>query len=94
VLEHVADRDAFLAMLEKYLSPGGRMIITTPHPVSGPVHGAGSRMGLFSREAGEEHESLIGAGEMKRLARRAGFALAVRRRFLLGMNQLFVLARA
>lgn len=94
VLEHVADRAEFLATLGTFLAPRGRIVITTPHPVSDSVHRAGSRLGLFSREAGEEHGSLISGVEMGRLARGAGFTLALRRRFLLGMNQLFILEKA
>lgn len=94
VLEHVDDRAGFLRALGGMLSENGRIVLTTPGPAAGPVHSAGSALGLFSREASEEHGSLIGGRAMKLIAREAGFRITLKRRFLLGMNQLFVLEKA
>ncbi len=94
VLEHIDDRTAFLRGLGALLAGAGKIVLTTPGPLAGPVHAAGSRMGLFSREAAEEHGKLVGFAEMERLARAAGFHVTLKKRFLLGMNQLFVLEKA
>ncbi|HPA73765.1 MAG TPA: class I SAM-dependent methyltransferase [Spirochaetota bacterium] len=94
VLEHINDRIEFLRGLGALLAEKGKIVLTTPGPLAGPVHAAGSRMGLFSREAAEEHGTLVGFSEMERLARAAGFRITLKKRFLLGMNQLFVLEKA
>jgi len=94
VIEHIEDRAGFLRDLVRFLAPGGRVVLTTPHPLAGPIHGAGAKAGLFSREAGEEHGSLVGKKGMMRLAAEAGFIVTARRRFLLGLNQLFILEQS
>ena len=94
VLEHLPDRVEFLRLLGSLLSESGRLVLTTPHPLSNGIHFIGSRLGIFSREASEEHGSLVGSGEMAGLAWAAGLAVIVSKRFLLGMNQLFVLERS
>ena len=94
VLEHVPDRVKFLRMLGGFLAESGKIVLTTPHPLSGGVHSAGSRLGLFSREAFEEHGSLVDGGEMALLASAAGMVITHSRRFLIGMNQLFLLERS
>ncbi|MGE4296690.1 MAG: class I SAM-dependent methyltransferase [Desulfovibrionaceae bacterium] len=93
VIEHIPDPAAFLRRLTGLLAPGGRMVLTTPHPAFEIIHTIGGRLGLFSREAGEDHETLINATAMAALARDAGLTLATARRFLFGVNQLFVLER-
>ncbi len=91
VIEHIEDRPGLLRNLGRMLAPGGRIVITTPRPLAGPIHLAGAKLGLFSLEAGEEHGHLIGKREMARLAAEAGFTVKLYRSFLLGLNQLFIL---
>ncbi len=91
VIEHLADPEAWLRQLRSCLAPGGRIVLTTPHPALRRAHEFGAWLGLFSRDAAEEHNVLIGRRLMRRLASAAGFEIAELRRFLLGCNQLFIL---
>jgi len=93
VIEHAPDPKGFLMELAERLGKGGRIVLTTPHPMSDIIHRAGSRMRLFSREADDEHESLIDGKRMANAAAEAEMKITVRKRFLFGINQLFVLER-
>jgi 2-polyprenyl-6-hydroxyphenyl methylase/3-demethylubiquinone-9 3-methyltransferase len=93
VLEHVADPAAILARVSSLLSPGGRLIVTTPHPAGRWALEAGAAAGLLSAHAHDEHEALLGRPELEEAGRSAGVSLTVYRRFLLGMNQLAVFSR-
>ncbi|MFH1091929.1 MAG: methyltransferase type 11, partial [Pseudomonadota bacterium] len=75
------------------LSPGGRIIITTPHPFGGFVLDLGARLRLFSRQAQDEHERLYDREAIEKLAGGTNLVLEIYKRFLFGFNQLFILAR-
>ncbi len=91
VIEHVPEPGPWLARLAAHLNPGGRIVLTTPHPAWRRVHDLGAAAGLFSREAAEEHQTLLDQPTVGGLAVRAGLEMVHSRRFLLGANQLFVL---
>ena len=91
VIEHIADPAEWLTWLRSHLAPTGQVLLTTPHPLGRRVHDLGGRIGVFSREAAEEHHDFLDRGRMAAVAGRAGFRLARSRPFLLGANQLFVL---
>ncbi len=93
VLEHVADPAAILARLSTLLSPGGRLIVTTPHPAGRWALEAGAALGLLSPHARDEHETLLDRAALEEAGRYAGVTLVLYRRFLLGLNQIAVLAR-
>lgn len=92
VIEHVADPLVFLENLVRNLKhdPAARIVITTPHPSAGWVHGLGATIGLFSKHANEEHEELLDQSKLFDLGQRAGLVLLNYQRFLLGVNQLAV----
>ncbi len=94
VIEHVPDPGPWLARLAACLNPGGQFVLTTPHPAWRRVHDLGAAVGLFSREAAEEHQALLDQPILGELAVRAGLEMIQSRRFLLGANQLFVLRPA
>lgn len=93
VLEHVSDPASFLRTLGGYLAPDGRLVLTTPHPSMEWAHTAGAKVGLFSHDAHEEHETLLDRAMIGKVAADAGLTVETYRRFLLGANQLAVLRR-
>jgi 2-polyprenyl-3-methyl-5-hydroxy-6-metoxy-1,4-benzoquinol methylase len=92
VIEHLANPQHFLTDLRSVLVPGGRIVITTPHPAAKWIHEAGARLGLFSQHAAEQHQDFIDKRTMLRMADTAGLRVLHAASFLLGVNQLFVLA--
>ena len=95
VIEHTPDPLNFLGELAARLGTGteNQIICTTPHPYAGWVHEAGASLGLFSREARKEHQQLLGHEKIKELAGACKLTITCYRRFLLGVNQLFILQR-
>jgi 2-polyprenyl-3-methyl-5-hydroxy-6-metoxy-1,4-benzoquinol methylase len=93
-IEHVHDPAGYLRRFAGMLNEGGTVVLTTPHPSLEWVHTVGSRIGLFSHAAHEEHEDLIDRSRMGELLEGTGVRLAGYHRFLFGANQLFVLTSA
>ncbi len=96
VIEHTVDAVAFLGSLADRLSssPMSRIILTTPHPGIARFHRVGATIGLFSREATEEHQGLLDRTSLDVLAERCGLRLFLYRPFLLGTNQLACFSRS
>lgn len=94
VIEHVDQPGVMLKQFADVLAPGGRAVLTTPHPRMEWVHTAGARVGLFSQHAHDDHEDLLDLPAMRTLAAGAGLAVQKYQRFMLGANQLFVLSAA
>jgi 2-polyprenyl-3-methyl-5-hydroxy-6-metoxy-1,4-benzoquinol methylase len=94
VIEHVADRVEFITGLQLQLrnGPANRIVLTTPHQSMEWIHAAGAKLGLFSRQANEEHKGLLDEGALRYLADQAGCQLITYKRFLFGANQLAILA--
>jgi SAM-dependent methyltransferase len=93
VLEHVSEPPTILSRLTALLSPGGRLIATTPHPLGRFPLEAGAALGLLSGHARDEHETLLDRVALEEAGRAADLTLILYRRFLLGMNQLAVFSR-
>lgn len=93
LIEHIDDPGALLATWAKVLAPGGRIVLTTPHPNFEWVHTVGAKVGLFSHHAHDDHEDLIDKSRMIDLAAPSGLVVEAYRRFLFGANQLFVLGQ-
>ena len=91
VIEHCKDAGGFLRQLAALARPGGRIVLTTPHPSFEFVHDFGSRVGIFSHAASEEHETLLDRNALFDLARTGRLGIVHYRRFLCGANQLIVL---
>lgn len=92
LIEHIPDPASLLQKLRTLLKNSGSVILTTPAPSMERVHYVGSRLGLFSAEANEEHEELIGVERMNQITEAAGFEVKTFKRFLFGANQLFIIS--
>lgn len=93
VLEHVAKPHRLVARAVSLLGPGGRLVVTTPHPLGRLPLETGAALGLLSPHARDEHETLLGRAALEEAGRSAGVSLVLYRRFLLGLNQLAVFSR-
>lgn len=91
VLEHLRDPAGWLTRCMQLLSNKGKIVLTTPHPAFRLAHECGARIGLFSREAADEHESFFDTKSLGLLVKPLGMELKLARRFLFGANQLFIL---
>jgi len=90
VIEHFDNPKKLLIYLNNFLKPNGRIIITTPTPNAGIVLTIGSKLGLFSREALEEHKSLLNESYFVDLSDTIGLMLEKYETFEFGLNQLIV----
>lgn len=76
VFEHL-DRPTMAALAKeifRVLRPGGCYILTTPAAWTNPILQALSRLRLVSEEEIDEHESLYGMPEIRRILTAAGFS--------------------
>jgi len=94
LLEHVPAPARVLSRVAGLLAPGGRVVTTTPHPLGRLPLEAGARLGLLSSAADEEHETLLDRAALTAAGAGAGLALVSYGRFLVGLNQTAVFARA
>ncbi|KUK94829.1 MAG: Methyltransferase type 11 [Methanothrix harundinacea] len=90
VIEHFDNPKTLLIYLTKFLNSNGRIIITTPTPNAGIVLTIGSKLGLFSREALEEHKSLLNESYFVDLSDTIGLMLEKYETFEFGLNQLII----
>lgn len=90
-VEHIKDVASFLGRCKKVLKDDGKIVVTTPHPIGRKVHEIGAALGLFSKEAAEEHEKFLDKRDIESLSFVAGLKLIKYKRFLFGFNQLFVI---
>ncbi len=93
VIEHVHDAEILLRLLGSLLEQNGSIVLTTPLPMAGLLHRFGACIGLFSKEAHNDHKAFYGHKEIAAMAQSAGFGIAVEKRFLFGMNQLCILKK-
>lgn len=91
VIEHMADPRGYLSQLVRYTRPSGRIVLTTPNPKLEQVHHWGTRFGLFSHEAEEEHVSLLDRAGLLALANQLSLSMIHYKTFLLRANQLVIL---
>jgi 2-polyprenyl-3-methyl-5-hydroxy-6-metoxy-1,4-benzoquinol methylase len=93
VIEHIEQPLELLNEFDSVLREGGSILLTTPHPRSDKIHGFGARIGLFSKEAHEQHVQLYDHEALSRDVAKGKFRIASFQRFMFGVNQLFVLKR-
>ena len=93
VIEHLKHPRAALESWSALLADRGRIVMTTPHRSFRIAHDAGSWLGLFSREAADEHEEMFDREMLSAVAQESGLRVVHYRRFLGGANQLLLLQR-
>lgn len=94
VIEHCKDTNGFLRQLLGFTRAGGRIVLTTPHPAFEFAHDFGSRIGVFSHAASEEHEAMLDRKALYALAANQRLEVVNYRRFLFGANQLIVMQQS
>lgn len=93
LLEHLENPAGALRRGASLLARGGRLIVTTPHPLGRWPLTIGAALRWLSPHAAGEHETLLGRRDLEVAGEKAGLALAEYRRFLFGLNQLVVYRR-
>lgn len=89
VLEHVDDPAALAAECERILAPGGRLVLTVPHPMVDLVLDALMFLRLVDGMSTEEHHG-FDVGQTRSLFEEAKLGLLRERWFQLGLNRLYV----
>ncbi len=90
VIEHLRQPERLFAQLGGALLPGGQVVMTSPSAWGNWAHGWGARVGLFSRQAAQEHNLIFSRERLAEQMRPHGLALAHYHTFAAGGNQLFV----
>jgi 2-polyprenyl-3-methyl-5-hydroxy-6-metoxy-1,4-benzoquinol methylase len=87
-LEHVKNPGELLKSYAPHLKTNGVIVVTTPAPFGRFFHDVGAKIGLFSKNAAQEHEIFLNYQMLADIARAANLHLQHYRRFLFGLNQL------
>lgn len=90
VIEHLDEPAHTLQELKENLAEGGRVIITTPTPLANGILKLGSKLGLFSKEGVEQHQSLLKKQDFVDISQKTGLTLKYYGRFEIGLNQIVV----
>lgn len=89
VLEHVTDPDAFLSVLERFLAPGGTLVVVTPDIGSLAARLMGGRWWHY-RVA---HVNFFNRRSLGRLLERHGFEAVLQKRFAWNFSLYYLLTR-
>ncbi len=90
-LEHLTNPGYFLNTYSKLLNSNGKVVATTPHPCGRKLHDSLSSIYLCSREGAKEHEYFLTKDDIKKIALESNGILSTYKRFLFGLNQIFVI---
>ncbi|QQR93161.1 MAG: class I SAM-dependent methyltransferase [Candidatus Iainarchaeum archaeon] len=89
-IEHLTKITEALENLTPLLRKGGQLIITTPSPLGDNIHHMGSKIGLFSSAAADEHEKIFNLEELNALLKSVKLDVTTSSTFLFGLNQLVI----
>jgi len=90
ILEHLAYPLHSVWQAAELLAPSGYLIVTTPTSLSHRVHQIGAYLGLFYREAVDEHKTVLDRDSLSWLFIAVGLEVVVYKKFQFGCNQLIV----
>ena len=93
VLEHVREPEAFAAACHRLLAPGGRVVLTVPHPAVDRIIDALIRLRLADGMDFDEHHG-FDVAQTRPIFEEAGFRPVAVRPFQLGLNRIFVFEKA
>ena len=95
LIEHLFNQKHVLTQVKEALAPGGTVVITSPTPIGNDVvHATGSRLGLFAKDATDDHVIVFNRRRLAILADEVGLRLAEHEYFQLRCNQLALLRHA
>lgn len=89
VIEHLKNPENIFNQISNYLTAEGRLIITTPTSFADKIHGLGSKLNIFSKEASEKHSILYDFDRMDTLVKRNRLTIMSYEKFEFGLNQIF-----
>ena len=89
-LEHLANYENAIEQSIKNLREGGLILITTPSNFGHKVHNIGAQLGLFSKEAAEDHKSILSKTDFIRLKNKFNLKLKKYKKFEFFCNQLVI----
>lgn len=95
VIEHIFNLKILGKMLYEALRPNGIIVLTTPTPFGNDiVHKIGSKFGLFSKIAADDHIVIFNKKRLEIFANEFGFSLVLYEQFQFGCNQIAILKKS
>ena len=91
IIEHFQNPKDVIDKLKRHLNDNGIIIISTSVPFRYKIHKYTSMMGLTSKEASEEHKSLLGKDDIYKFANDCGLIVKSYKRKELWTKQIVVL---
>ncbi len=92
-IEHLNNYENSITQAINNLKHQGKIIITTPTKFGNFIHFIGASIGLFSKEARDNHKTILSKRDFIKLAEKYNLHLIKYRRFEFFCNQLVVLRK-
>ena len=95
LIEHLFNQKHVFEQVKEALAPGGTVVITSPTPIGNDVvHASGSKLGLFAKDATDDHVIVFNRRRLAILADEVGLRLDEHRYFQVRCNQLALFRHA
>jgi SAM-dependent methyltransferase len=92
-IEHIKNYENPIKQAMNNLKEGGKIIITTPTKFGNWIHYIGASVGLFSKEARNDHKTILSRKDFLKIAKEYNLKLKKYKTFELFCNQLVVFER-